>query len=115
MCKNNQCHRSTSVTSIGSEAFYGCTVLISATVPSNATFAGSTFDSCTNLASITVVSPYSTFSVASGSFNFCSSATCVAIPQGTASIGQNDYYGCFKLSYVPIPSSVTNIGDGAFQ
>src|SRR5699024_440051 len=60
-----------SVTSIGSYAFYGCSSLTSITIPSSVTSIGSSaFVYCRSLASITI--PSSVTSIGWGAFYYCS-------------------------------------------
>ncbi len=78
------------VTSIGANAFAGCSLLTYVNIPSSATYLGAS------------------------SFTGCSSLKNVNIPALVASIGANAFSGCSSLAAVTIPESVTAIGDGVF-
>ena len=79
-----------SVTSIGEQAFNGCSSLTSVTIGNSVT------------------------SIGSIAFGGCSSMTSVTIPNSVTSIGGRAFYGCSSLTSVTIPNSVTSIGDYAF-
>lgn len=80
-----------SVTSIGDNAFAGCSGLTSVTIPN----------------SVTSIGWYT--------FINCSSLTSVTIGNSVTSIGDNAFWGCSGLTSVTIPGSVTSIGDNAFS
>ena len=103
-----------SVTSIGFNAFYGCTTLTSVTIPNSVTSIGDyAFKNCSGLTSITIGN--SVTSIGSGAFEFCSGLPSVTIPNSVTSIGGNAFYGCSGLTSVTIGNSVTSIGRDAFS
>ena len=70
------------------------------------------FDGCTSLTSVTI--PDSVTSIGRSAFYDCRSLTSVTIPDSVTSIGGSAFYDCRSLTSVTIPDSVTSIGDGAF-
>ena len=99
-----------SVTSIGSYAFSGCSGLTSISIPSSVTSIGSNaFYGCTGLTSITIPSRVTT--IGSDAFDGCTGLTSISIPSGVTSIGSNAFYGCTGLTSVTISGESVSIGN----
>ena len=79
-----------SVTSIGNNAFDGCSSLISIEIPGKV------------------------ISIGNAAFINCSSLTGIKIPESMKSIGERAFKECSNLSSIEIPESVTSIGNNAF-
>ena len=112
------------VTSIGDNAFEGCTKLTSVTIPTGVTSIGeAVFYACAGLTSINVNSGNPDYSSPGGILFNYSGTTLVEYPGGRAgsytipatvtSIGDWAFGGNTGLTSVTIPSSVTSIGDWA--
>ena len=89
-CKTSEIPSDGSVTSIGSDAFRGCTGLTSITIPDSVT------------------------SIGEDAFFGCSGLTNITIPDSVTSIGRYAFMNCTGLTNITIPDSVTSIGDRAF-
>ncbi|MDB4414348.1 leucine-rich repeat domain-containing protein, partial [bacterium] len=115
------------VTTIGNDAFRGCTNLRSIAIPNSVTSIGSgAFDFCTSLTSITI--PDSVTSIGSRAFGYCTSLTTIEVSTGNVNYTDvegvvfnrgktllNTYpAGKAGANYV-IPDSVTTIGNDAFR
>ncbi len=103
-----------SVTSIGSSAFYGCSGLTSVTIGNSVTSIGSSaFALCSGLTSVTI--PNSVTTIGDFAFAECSGLTSVTIGNSVTTIGDYAFHGCSGLTSVTIPNSVTDIGGYAFS
>ncbi len=101
------------VTTIGNEAFAGCSSLISITIPDTVKDIGScAFYGCYSLASINI--PAGVTIINNDTFHDCSSLTSIVIPLGVTNIESSAFAGCSLITSIGIPSSVTNIESSAF-
>ena len=104
----------TDPTSIGNNAFNGCTSLTSIVIPSGVTSIGDgVFFNCSSLTSIDI--PSGVTSIGIGAFQSCSGLTSVTLGNGVTSIGAGVFQDCSGLTTITIPNTVTSIGIGAFD
>ena len=100
-------------TTIGDDAFCGCTGLTSITIPNSVTNIGRyAFYNCASLTSIEI--PNSITNLGMRAFSGCRSLTSVTIPNSVTSIGHEAFYNCTSLASVTIPGGVTSIELGVF-
>ena len=110
----NELQYFTGLTTIGSNEFYGCSGLISVSIPDSATSIGSNaFNGCSNLISVNI--PISVTSILGSAFAGCSSLTSITLPIYLVSIGNNAFFGCTSLTSIIIPRYVSSLGSEVFR
>ena len=121
------------VTSIGYNAFYGCSRLTTVNIPNSVTEIGEyAFYECSSLSSITI--PNSVETIGERAFSHCSSLSSVTIPESVKHLegafescdnltsvsilcpitSISGFAGCYNLTSINIPASVTEICNYAF-
>ena len=103
-----------SVTSIGEKAFSGCSNLASIKIPDTVTNIGKeAFLECSSLVDITL--PNNVSSLKWGTFKDCSSLSSLTIPDCVMNIEGEVFSGCGNLKNITIPVGMTSIGEKAFS
>ena len=112
-CKVESIKLPTSVTSIGSEAFWNCSELTEINIPYGVqSIADSTFYNCRKLDTLEL--PQSIASIGDSAFYGCEALVKLELPQTITSIESNAFYGCEHLKSINIPDNVPEIKNGTF-
>jgi len=103
------------VTTIGSDAFYGCSGLTTVTIPNSVTdIGGWAFRECSGLTSITI--PNSVTGIGSSAFNGCSKIASISIGSGISTIKSKAFANCTDLTDVYCNAeSVPTTNSDAFE
>ena len=101
------------ITSIGIGAFLNCSRLTQIELPQGITSIGdSAFSNCSGLTQIEL--PEGITSIGDGAFSGCICLTQIELPDGVTSIGNYAFYACMGLTQIELPEGITNIGNNAF-
>lgn len=104
------------VTSIGDNAFRGLetayTNLNSVTISTTVTSVGTYAFYKTGL--VGVAFPSSVKTIGASAFYVCPNLTSIDFGSGVETIGDNAFYGCTSLKFVDVPSTVRSVGSGVF-
>lgn len=101
------------VTTIGNNAFYGCSSLESIDIPKSVIeIKDDAFSYCINLSSIKFYKGL--IRIGDRVFSHCKNLINITIPQGVKFIGAGAFGVCSKLENIIIPDSVKEIGERAF-
>ena len=104
-----------SVTSIGDNAFVGCSGLTAFKLPIDITSIGyGAFAGCSGLKTVDLTSYSKLTSIGDGAFAGCTGLTSITIPDSVTSIGSEAFTDCTGLTAFKLPIDITSIGSGAF-
>ena len=103
-----------SVTTIGDNAFEGCTLLKEIVLPESLEIIGdSAFAGCEALREIVLSESLEV--IRDNAFMGCTSLECVEFPNSLTTIGNKAFLNCNKLECIELSESITSIGERAFN
>jgi len=106
----------TGLTELTEYAFYGCTGLLYATVPSNVTsINAASFQGCTNLETVTLDAPAKITNIGGTSFYNCKKLAGFTIPTNVTSIGNQSFQNNYLMTSIDIPSGLSSISANTFS
>ena len=101
---------------IGESAFNGCKVLSSITIPASVTSIGKqAFYGCTKLETVTFAKGSKLETIGESAFNGCKVLSSITIQASVTSIGNFAFQYCYALESINIPASVTSFGWAPFN
>ena len=102
------------MTSIGDNAFWGCTALTSVSLPEGVkSIENSAFASCTALTSVSL--PEGVTKIEERAFAGCRALTSISLPEGVTKIEERAFIECYALTSISLPKGLTSIGVSAFD
>ncbi len=102
-----------SLKSVGSYAFCGCSAFTAIAFPKGVTTLGkNAFDGCTQLARVSLGD--SLTAIASSTFKECVALTEINMPNSVTSIGDSAFYNCSALATITLSSTLESIGKVVF-
>jgi|GEM_PF-3599337 len=103
-----------SVTSIGTYAFDGCSAIKTISIPEGVTtISNYSFRNCSALESVTLGSEVK--SINQYAFSGCTALQAISIPESVTSIGTYAFDGCSAIKTISIPEGVTTISNYSFR
>lgn len=101
------------VTIIEGGAFSGCSTLTTIDIPGKVSYIGeAAFSGCSNIKTIKL--PNGIRLIDSETFSDCTSLESIEIPNNIVFIGSEAFYNCINLKSITIPKITNSIGNGAF-
>lgn len=102
------------ITSVGANAFAGCTALTEVQLPESVTRIGAgAFSDCTALTGIEL--PETVVTLDDQAFSGCTALSEITLPEGLQDLGEEAFAGCRALTTISIPGNAAEIGRSAFS